>query len=265
MGLETGDFIEDLDPNWPLGTDPKSQGDDHIRLIKKTIQGSFPNTSGVVNLGAQIATQIFTADGTYTPTVGMKSVKVTVIGGGGAGGGAPATNANQASAGGGGGAGGTAEKRITSGIGATELIKVGAGGTGVAGNDGNNGLDSAFGTFCTGEHGNGADAGLPAGTVQTAVGANGGLGVTGDINSRGGGGGASISIGITDASNIQALSGTGGNSTKGGGARGGISNVTPIDGQAPGAGGAGATNLANQGAKAGGAGADGIVIIEEYN
>ena len=46
MGLETGDFIEDLDPNWPLGTDPKNEGDDHIRLIKETIQGSFPGTSG---------------------------------------------------------------------------------------------------------------------------------------------------------------------------------------------------------------------------
>ena len=42
MGLETGDFIPDLDANNPLGGDPKSQGDDHIRLIKRATQGSFP-------------------------------------------------------------------------------------------------------------------------------------------------------------------------------------------------------------------------------
>ena len=38
MGLETGDTIADLNPNWPLGTDPKSQGDDHLRLIKEVMQ-----------------------------------------------------------------------------------------------------------------------------------------------------------------------------------------------------------------------------------
>ncbi len=34
MGLETGDTISDLNPSWPLGSDPKSQGDDHLRLLK---------------------------------------------------------------------------------------------------------------------------------------------------------------------------------------------------------------------------------------
>ena len=34
MGLETGNTIGDLNANWPLGSDPKSQGDDHIRLVK---------------------------------------------------------------------------------------------------------------------------------------------------------------------------------------------------------------------------------------
>ena len=43
MGLEVVNVIEDLDPNWPLGDDPVSQGDDHIRNIKKAVQGSFPN------------------------------------------------------------------------------------------------------------------------------------------------------------------------------------------------------------------------------
>jgi hypothetical protein len=38
MGLETGNTINDLNVSWPLGTDPKSQGDDHIRLIKSVLQ-----------------------------------------------------------------------------------------------------------------------------------------------------------------------------------------------------------------------------------
>ena len=38
MGLETGDTINDLNENWPLGTDPKAQGDNHIRLIKSVMK-----------------------------------------------------------------------------------------------------------------------------------------------------------------------------------------------------------------------------------
>lgn len=46
MGLETGTFISDLVPTNPIGpSDPKSQGDDHLRLIKNTAQNTFPNAS----------------------------------------------------------------------------------------------------------------------------------------------------------------------------------------------------------------------------
>ena len=38
MGLESGTLVEDLNPAWPLGTDPKEQGDDHIRLLKFVLQ-----------------------------------------------------------------------------------------------------------------------------------------------------------------------------------------------------------------------------------
>jgi len=37
MGIENGDKISDLNPLWPLGTDPVSQGDDQLRLIKNVI------------------------------------------------------------------------------------------------------------------------------------------------------------------------------------------------------------------------------------
>ena len=48
MGLETGSFISDLVATNPLGTDDRSQGDDHIRLIKSVLKTTFPNVAGAV-------------------------------------------------------------------------------------------------------------------------------------------------------------------------------------------------------------------------
>lgn len=45
MGLETATFINGLTPSWPLSGDLKSQGDDHIRLLKATVQATFPNAT----------------------------------------------------------------------------------------------------------------------------------------------------------------------------------------------------------------------------
>lgn len=42
MGLEASNFIPEMDDNNPLGGDPKSEGDDHIRLTKRSVLGSFP-------------------------------------------------------------------------------------------------------------------------------------------------------------------------------------------------------------------------------
>jgi hypothetical protein len=47
MPLETGSFINDLTPSNPPGSDPAGQGDDHIRLIKATVQGTLPNMGAV--------------------------------------------------------------------------------------------------------------------------------------------------------------------------------------------------------------------------
>ena len=48
MALETGTYISDLVSTNPTSSDPKSQGDDHLRLIKATVKASFPNVSGAV-------------------------------------------------------------------------------------------------------------------------------------------------------------------------------------------------------------------------
>ena len=43
MSLESGNWIKDLQPLNPPGTDPVSEGNDHIKLIKKVIKDSFPS------------------------------------------------------------------------------------------------------------------------------------------------------------------------------------------------------------------------------
>lgn len=48
MPIETGNYISDLNASNPLAGDPKSQGDDHIRLIKAILKATFPNVAGAV-------------------------------------------------------------------------------------------------------------------------------------------------------------------------------------------------------------------------
>ena len=47
MGIETGNYINDLDADWPLATDNVSDGDNHLRLIKKVLKDSFPGVDRV--------------------------------------------------------------------------------------------------------------------------------------------------------------------------------------------------------------------------
>ena len=47
MGIETGNYINDLDADWPLATDNVSDGDNHLRLIKKVLKASFPGVDRV--------------------------------------------------------------------------------------------------------------------------------------------------------------------------------------------------------------------------
>lgn len=46
MGVETAIFIANLNLGWPLGLDTVSQGDDHLRLIKKVLKATFPGAGG---------------------------------------------------------------------------------------------------------------------------------------------------------------------------------------------------------------------------
>ena len=48
MPLTNADYINQLDPTSPQGSDPKSQGDDYLRNIQKAVKQSFPNVGGAV-------------------------------------------------------------------------------------------------------------------------------------------------------------------------------------------------------------------------
>lgn len=46
MGLESGTYIADLVATNPVGADNRSEGDDHLRLIKSLVQATFPGMAG---------------------------------------------------------------------------------------------------------------------------------------------------------------------------------------------------------------------------
>jgi len=48
MPLETATYIANLNAANPTSTDPKSQGDDHLRMIKSVLQNSFAGLPGMV-------------------------------------------------------------------------------------------------------------------------------------------------------------------------------------------------------------------------
>ena len=48
MALESTTYIDGLVITNPTGTDPRSQGDDHLRLVKSTLKSTFPNVSGAM-------------------------------------------------------------------------------------------------------------------------------------------------------------------------------------------------------------------------
>lgn len=51
MGLEAATYIHQLNPLNPVGAvDPKAQGDDHLRMIKSTLQATFPNIAGAMTV-----------------------------------------------------------------------------------------------------------------------------------------------------------------------------------------------------------------------
>ena len=68
MGLETASYISQLVDTNPTASDPVSQGDNHLRMIKTVLKNSFPSTSTtaiVPNVSGQTG-KYLTNDGTDT-------------------------------------------------------------------------------------------------------------------------------------------------------------------------------------------------------
>ena len=41
-------YLDDLNPEYPAGVDQIKEGDNHIRLIKRVLDNTFPNITGAV-------------------------------------------------------------------------------------------------------------------------------------------------------------------------------------------------------------------------
>lgn len=202
-------------------------------------------------VGGYKSVQVFTADGTWTKPVGINRIVVEVVGGGGGGGG---SGTDESCAGGGGGGGYSCETIDVTSV-ASVAVTVGTGGTGgTAGNNpGNAGNTSSFGAYCSATGGGAGTAGN--GNAK----ADGGTGSGGDINIAGGDGSyTNTTLAVTGTAD----------------GRGGSSIFAPMSSNTPrgnggfagnnygGGGGGGCRSTINS--RAGGDGADGIVVVWEY-
>lgn len=240
-----------------VSSNAPSNGVSHFNSAHFTVDGNGFVSSLTSPTGFQsINVQVFTSNGTYTPTPGMTQCWVQVVGSGGGGGSLGNEGAQSAS---GGGAGGYASKVLSSStVGSSQVITVGVGGAAAS-----NGNTSQFGGLVFAF---GGGAGGKASTNNLTGGAGGGSS-GGDINSVGGCGGYGVPANIQ--SSFYSLSGMGGNSFFGGGANsvyntsGTPTNINGLNGSNYGGGGSGASSGAS-GPCTGGSGASGVVIVTEY-
>jgi len=68
MSLETATWVTQLNSSNPTATDPVSEGDDHLRMLKTVLKNSFPSSSTtaiVPNVSGQSG-KYLTNDGTDT-------------------------------------------------------------------------------------------------------------------------------------------------------------------------------------------------------
>lgn len=216
--------------------------------------------------GSLISNQVISSTGTYTPSVGTKTILVECIGGGGGGGGLLAPGTSGHSVTGGGGGGGYALSLISP-VATSYSISIGSAGTGgTAGNAGGSGGSTSFGTLCVASGGGGGNANTTTESTTSAIVSIAGIpgvGTTGNILISAGERGEA-GIGTANGN----LGGAGGSSRAGrGGVRVGASAGNASNGSAGlgfGCGGSGAAAAATTTGAVGGAGTSGLVIIWEY-
>ena len=86
MPVESATYINQLNPSYPDGTEPKSDGDNHIRLHKQVHVNSFPNVGGAVTVTHtelnSVPNRALKAGDTYTGThafAGATAVTVPTV------------------------------------------------------------------------------------------------------------------------------------------------------------------------------------------
>ena len=79
MGLETASYISQLVATNPLATDPISQGDDHLRLIKSVLQTQFSGLSGTTAVTTSEA-EMNILDGVTATSTELNYLDITTLG-----------------------------------------------------------------------------------------------------------------------------------------------------------------------------------------
>lgn len=248
---------------------------------------SFQTVSGSSGSVNNINIQVFTANGTYTPSPNLNYCVMECVGGGGGGGGSYVPGTNFVAIGSGGGGGGYAKRTIPAGsIGGPQTVTIGTGGTGGKGSlnppNGSSGGTTSIGALLSASGGRGGSGYHATGAANgyiVFIGGNGGVGSNGDLNCAGAQGATGwVSIDISGSNDWGlGIGGAGGNSFYGAGAFPGsagpvsiASNPTPKffpgnPGNIYGGGGSGAGSLWYSTTPInGGNGAPGIVIITEF-
>lgn len=257
-------------------------GDDDFHL-KVSLDGTNWNeavvtdrSSGAVTFpkSTRVTTTVHTSgSGTYTPPAGCIGLVVTAIGGGGGGSGAEITSSSVYAGTGGGGAGAMVIKYISQPSG-NYSYSVGVGGAGgsaasgaaVGSRNGGAGTATTFsGTSVSisSGAGEGAVERTPVSGATEFNGGEGGLATGGDLNIDGARGFGGVTTG---PSGPQVGAGFGANTPYGVG--GAVRNGDGLPGSGYGSGGAGAGMIPGYSGslnRAGGSGANGLLIIEEFN
>lgn len=224
-----------------------------ITSVTFPTSGTLATTSNTI--GA-VTKQTFIANGTYTPTSGMKYCIIECWGSGAGGAGQANSDAVHMLTGGGGGAGGYSRTVATAAsIGASQAVTIGAAGTGgtAGANNGGNGNTTSVGSICIANGGSGGQTGSTGGAGGTAG--------TGDLAATGQGGG----VGAVTVSAQAVVSGGGGGSSPIG--SGGMARLNQGTGNAAtgfASGGAGGCTVNAGGAAAGGNGTGGYAFITEF-
>lgn len=215
-------------------------------------------------VGRLIAIQVITATGTYTPTTGATTARITVIGGGAAGGTAGATTSGTVAGAGGGGAGGVGQSTVSVSSISGTTATIGSAGAPSSSTAGGAGGATTFGGI-TASGGTGGALVGPLAPPQGGLGGSGGTTTGGNVfNMRGGNG-----MHGQSSSTAYVLSGSGGSNPYGGGGPGNLLSVAAAAagsiGQGFGAGGGGGASNSGAVLASGANGTTGAVIIEEFS